>query len=119
MPESTEERSLNTDGGSRAMRPSETTSRKQPPPDSPHSIRIRGFVISSFWAIVILLGLPTWSWTTSIHRARLPLEEMLEWADGKVCDPEASTFLVPTKSDTFPRLADHPFPCKSQLKHHH
>lgn len=58
--------------------------KKQPPPESVESIRIRSLVVASFWAIVIFLGLPTWWWTTSIHRARLPLREMLEWADGKV-----------------------------------
>ena len=57
---------------------------KKPPPESRHDIRVRTLVISSFWAIVILLGLPVWWWTTSIHRSRLPLQEMLEWADGKV-----------------------------------
>ena len=57
---------------------------KQPPPESVESIITRGLVIGSFWAVVIFLGLPIWWWTTSIHRARLPLQEMLEWADGKV-----------------------------------
>ena len=59
--------------------------KKQPPPESYDSIRIRSLVIASFWAVIIFLGLPIWYWTTSIHRARLPLREMLEWADGKVC----------------------------------
>ncbi len=59
-------------------------SKKKPPPESIESIRTRSQVILSFWAIVILLGLPIWWWTTSIHRASLPLREMLEWADGKV-----------------------------------
>ena len=59
-------------------------SKKKPPPESSESIRIRSLVVVSFWVIVIFLGLPTWWWTTSIHRARLPLREMLEWADGKV-----------------------------------
>lgn len=63
---------------------SAVASKKQPPPESLESIRIRSLVVASFWAIVIFLGLPTWWWTTSIHRARLPLREMLEWADGKV-----------------------------------
>lgn len=60
------------------------TLKKKPPPESSESIRIRSLVVASFWAIVIFLGLPIWWWTTSIHRARLPLREMLEWADGKV-----------------------------------
>lgn len=59
-------------------------SKKRPPPESMESLRIRSYVIVSFWAVVILLGLPIWWWTTSIHRARLPLQNMLEWADGKV-----------------------------------
>lgn len=58
--------------------------KKHPPPESGESIRVRSLVIASFWAVVIFLGLPTWWWTTSIYRARLPLQEMLEWADGKV-----------------------------------
>lgn len=58
--------------------------KKNPPPESNENIRTRSHVILSFWAIVIFLGLPIWWWTTSIHRARLPLRDMLEWADGKV-----------------------------------
>ena len=57
---------------------------KRPPPESDQSQRTRKLVILSFWAVVIFLGLPVWWWTTSIHRARLPLQDMLEWADGKV-----------------------------------
>lgn len=57
---------------------------KKPPPESKESIRTRTLVILSFWAVVVFLGFPIWLWTTSIHRARLPLQEMLEWADGKV-----------------------------------
>ena len=64
--------------------PQRASLKKQPPPESSHSIRSRAFVIFSFWAVVVFLGLPTWWWTTSIHRARLPLEVMLDWADGKV-----------------------------------
>ena len=60
------------------------SSSKRPPPESYENIRVRSFVIFSFWAIVLLFGLPTWWWTTSIYRARLPLQEMHEWADGKV-----------------------------------
>ena len=56
----------------------------KPPPESEDGIRLRGLVIFSFWAVVIFLGLPTWWWTTSIYRARLPLREMIDWADGKV-----------------------------------
>lgn len=60
------------------------STKKQPPPESAENVRVRSLVILSFWAIVVFLGIPTWWWTTSIHRAHLPLREMLEWADGKV-----------------------------------
>ena len=60
------------------------SSPKKPPPERPEDVRLRGFVIGSFWVVVLFFGLPVWWWTTSIHRARLPLREMLEWADGKV-----------------------------------
>ncbi|KAL8824048.1 MAG: hypothetical protein Q9191_005337 [Dirinaria sp. TL-2023a] len=63
------------------------SSSKRPPPESSENIRVRSQVIFSFWAIVLLFGLPTWWWTTSIYRARLPLQEMHEWADGKACRP--------------------------------
>lgn len=56
----------------------------KPPPESLEGIRIRSLVIVSFWAVVIFLGLPIWLWTTSIYRARLPLREMIDWADGRV-----------------------------------
>ena len=58
---------------------------KRPPPERPESIRVRSLVIASFWAVVLFAGFPLWWWTTSIHRAGLPLREMLDWADGKVC----------------------------------
>lgn len=57
---------------------------KKAPPESSDSVRVRSLVVASFWAIAVFLGLPIWWWTTSIPRARLPLKEMLEWADGKV-----------------------------------
>ncbi|MCJ1243860.1 GPI transamidase component [Trapelia coarctata] len=60
---------------------------KTPPPEPAKDIHVRSLVIFAFWAIVIFLGLPVWWWTTSIHRSRLPLQEMLEWADGKACRP--------------------------------
>ena len=66
---------------------SPATAQKQPPPESPKSMKTRGFVILSFWAVIILIGLPVWLWTTSIHRASLPLRNMLDWADGKVLIP--------------------------------
>ncbi|KAJ4291448.1 GPI transamidase component [Collariella sp. IMI 366227] len=63
------------------------SSKKQPPPEKPSDIRRRSHVILSFWLIVLCLGLPIWWRTTSIYRADLPLQEMLDWSDGKACRP--------------------------------
>ncbi|KAL1889260.1 GPI transamidase component [Sporothrix stenoceras] len=67
--------------------PSTEPEQKQPPPEKPSDIRRRGAVILSFWLIVALLGLPIWWYTTTIYRANLPLDDMMEWADGKACRP--------------------------------
>ncbi|KAI9702327.1 MAG: GPI transamidase component [Candelina mexicana] len=66
---------------------SQVTAKSEPPPERPESIRVRTFVILSFWALVIFLGLPIWWKTTTIYRANLPLQQMMEWADGKACKP--------------------------------
>lgn len=58
---------------------------RQPPPESAESILTRRFILLSFWAVAIFLGLPVWWKTTTVYRAPLPLHDMLEWADGKVC----------------------------------
>lgn len=58
--------------------------KKQPPPEKPSDIRRRSYIILSFWLIVVFLGLPIWWKTTTIYRADLPLQEMLDWSDGKV-----------------------------------
>jgi phosphatidylinositol glycan class S len=63
------------------------TAQKQPPPQSPESIRTRRLVILSFWAVVLFLGLPIWWKTTMIYRANLPLQAMTDWSEGKVCRP--------------------------------
>ncbi|KAL8714674.1 MAG: hypothetical protein Q9220_001623 [cf. Caloplaca sp. 1 TL-2023] len=60
---------------------------KKPPPESAEGIRVRQLVLLSFWTVVIFLGLPIWWWTTSIYRARLPLQEMKDWANGRACRP--------------------------------
>jgi GPI-anchor transamidase subunit S len=60
------------------------STKKEPPPEKAESIRLRYLVLLSFWAIIILLGLPIWWKTTSIYRAQLPMDEMMDWADGKV-----------------------------------
>jgi phosphatidylinositol glycan class S len=58
--------------------------KKEPPPEKPEQIRMRSFVLLSFWAIIILLGLPIWWRTTTIYRANLPLDHMMDWAEGRV-----------------------------------
>lgn len=60
------------------------TAKKEPPPESKEAIWTRRLVILSFWAVVILVGLPVWWKTTAIYRADLPLQVMTDWADGKV-----------------------------------
>ncbi|KAL2060698.1 hypothetical protein VTL71DRAFT_9339 [Oculimacula yallundae] len=62
-------------------------SKKEPPPESPESIRLRTWVIISFWATIIFVGLPIWWRTTTIHRENLPLDQMMDWADGRACRP--------------------------------
>lgn len=54
------------------------------PPESPEAIQTRFRVIAAFWAVIIFLGFPIWWKTTSIYRAHLPIQEMVDWADGKV-----------------------------------
>lgn len=59
-------------------------STKEPPPEGPQDVRLRTTVIMSFWALIVLIGVPMWWQTTSIHRAQLPLPEMIKWAEGQV-----------------------------------
>jgi phosphatidylinositol glycan class S len=61
-----------------------SNSQKQPPPESSQSISMRRWILVSFWAVALFLGLPMWWKTTTVYRAPLPLDQMLEWADGKV-----------------------------------
>ncbi|KAL2163612.1 hypothetical protein VTH06DRAFT_5670 [Thermothelomyces fergusii] len=63
------------------------STRKPPPPEKPSDVRRRSHIILSFWLIVVCLGLPIWWKTTTIYRADLPLQEMLDWSDGKACRP--------------------------------
>ncbi|KAH6877969.1 phosphatidylinositol-glycan biosynthesis class S protein [Alternaria rosae] len=60
---------------------------KQPPPETKESLWLRRLSILSFWVVVVFLGLPIWLKTTAIYRAELPLQEMTDWAEGKVCKP--------------------------------
>ncbi|KAL1966401.1 hypothetical protein VTN77DRAFT_4543 [Rasamsonia byssochlamydoides] len=57
------------------------------PPEKPEAVWTRTKVILAFWSVILFLGLPMWWKTTSIYRARLPLQEMIDWADGKACRP--------------------------------
>jgi len=75
--------------------------KKEPPPESPESIRLRTWVIASFWAIIIVVGLPIWWRTTTIYRASLPLEQMMDWADGRV----GAVVLQYTSSLTLPGMS--------------
>ncbi|KAI4104987.1 MAG: hypothetical protein LQ339_003604 [Xanthoria mediterranea] len=84
---SVERRPRGPDDSQSPATPLVATISKQPPPESRESIRVRQLVILSFWAIVVFLGLPIWWWTTSVYRARLPLQEMEDWAEGKSCRP--------------------------------
>jgi GPI-anchor transamidase subunit S len=78
-----------TDSGTPKSRPDRPKTaidtKKQPPPEKPEAVWLRTKVIFSFWAVIIFLGLPMWWNTTSIYRARLPIQEMLEWSEGTVC----------------------------------
>ncbi|KAI9817348.1 MAG: GPI transamidase component [Thelocarpon impressellum] len=68
-------------------RPRVEAAGSHPPPERHESIRTRSFIVLSFWAVVVLLGLPIWWRTTTIYRAKLPLDEMMDWADGRACRP--------------------------------
>ncbi|OXV09297.1 hypothetical protein Egran_02944 [Elaphomyces granulatus] len=57
------------------------------PPEKHEAIRNRSKVIFAFWTVIVFLGLPIWWKTTSIYRARLPIQDMIDWADGKACRP--------------------------------
>ncbi|ATY64878.1 GPI transamidase component PIG-S, putative [Cordyceps militaris CM01] len=58
-----------------------------PPAEKPSDTRRRSYIVWSYWLIVVFLGLPIWWQTTAIHRASLPLDGMMQWADGKACRP--------------------------------
>ena len=72
--------------GSNAAPPNAVSStvRNKPPPEKTEAVSLRTKVVLSFWAVIVLLGIPTWLRTTSISRASLPLQDMLNWADGLV-----------------------------------
>ncbi|KAF2148788.1 beta-lactamase/transpeptidase-like protein [Myriangium duriaei CBS 260.36] len=61
---------------------------KQPPPETSYSIASRRYILLALWSTIVLLGLPIWIWTTTVHRATLPLDSMNEWAGGQACQLE-------------------------------
>lgn len=73
-----------TQAATSAAGPATEPKPKMPPPEKPADERRRSFIVLSFWLMVLILGLPIWWMTTTIYRANLPLDSMLEWADGKV-----------------------------------
>ncbi|KAL2825469.1 phosphatidylinositol-glycan biosynthesis class S protein [Aspergillus cavernicola] len=73
-----------------------------PPPEKPNAIQTRFGVVAAFWAVILFLGFPIWWKTTSIYRAELPIQEMLDWAGGKSCRP---VFPLEIRFDT-PSLPD-------------
>ncbi|SCV27089.1 related to GPI transamidase component PIG-S [Fusarium fujikuroi] len=58
-----------------------------PPPEKQSDIYRRTRIVISFWLIVLCLGVPIWWRTTTIYRANLPLDGMMQWAEGKACRP--------------------------------
>lgn len=63
---------------------SKPAAQRLPPPEKPEAVWTRVKVVAAFWAVVIFFGFPIWWKTTSIYRSRLPIEDMVDWADGKV-----------------------------------
>ena len=61
-----------------------TEARKKAPPETAEYANLRTKIVISFWAVILLLGLPTWYKTTEIYRASLPLEQMIGLSDGEV-----------------------------------
>lgn len=72
---------------------------KQPPPETKESLWLRRLSILSFWVVVVFLGLPIWLKTTAIYRAELPLQDMTDWAEGKV-EPSQVWYPVNNIADT-------------------
>ncbi|CAK7229410.1 GPI transamidase component [Sporothrix curviconia] len=89
------------------------TTQKQPPPEKPSEIRRRVAVMLSFWLIVGLLGLPIWWYTTTIYRANLPLDDMMEWADGKAAS------LQEAEANHLLRLTQHALDDLNDFSGHH
>ncbi|KAI6246237.1 GPI transamidase component PIG-S [Erysiphe necator] len=80
-------KSNNSDAYSISPMPKFKYRKKDPPPESFESVRVRRLIILSFWVIIITIGVPIWWTTTAIFRASLPINQMLDWANGKECRP--------------------------------
>jgi hypothetical protein len=80
--------------------------KKEPPPEASKAIQIRTCVVVSFWVIIVFFGLPLWWMTTTIYRAKLPLGQMMDWAEGRVGLHDPETFYY---ADMVSRLADQYF----------
>jgi hypothetical protein len=87
-------------------------SQKQPPPESRESIWLRRLAILSFWIVVVFFGLPIWLKTTAVYRAELPLQEMTNWAEGKVRNASLSSSSLLTSR----RYASQSSPCALRWK---
>jgi len=61
-----------------------TLAQKTPPVESPEATASRRWILFSFWAVALFIGLPVWVLTTTVPRASLPLQKMNEWANGQV-----------------------------------
>ncbi|POR39063.1 Uncharacterized protein TPAR_00740 [Tolypocladium paradoxum] len=102
------------------------SSPKQPPPEKPSETRRRSYIIFSFWLIVLVLGLPIWWKTTTIYRANLPLDRMLQWAEGKACRP-VFPLQISVRADALPdpeaqhlvRLTQHALDDLNDFSGHH
>ena len=91
-----------------APAPMAAPAKREPPPEKPEAVSLRTKIVISFWAVIVLLGVPTWWQTTSIYRANLPLQEMVDWADGLVSIAKHSVSALLTVSCRTLLL---PFPC--------
>ncbi|KAL4996192.1 phosphatidylinositol-glycan biosynthesis class S protein [Aspergillus recurvatus] len=89
-------------GSSQPEMTSKSSASTLPPPEKPSAIQTRFKVVAAFWAVILFLGFPIWWKTTSIYRAELPIQEMLDWAGGKSCRP---VFPLEIRFDT-PSLPD-------------
>lgn len=64
---------------------SSTAAPRLPPPETRDEVSLRRSILASFWAIIVLIGIPLWYLTTTVPRADLPLDMMNQWAEGQVC----------------------------------